>query len=257
VATGGGFTLVATNPLGVYDGVRVVSATVSRQDRGVKLFVGSATAAVAQLGAFGGNNTAVPWEATGMASSNWSTLWFTPTNAFDYTGSACVQFGTIGSPAQSFTPAPQPEPAGYLSPLRDVDPTLDGIAAEVRLLEFKLDTLLTILQAVAGATLDLGGDASDPTDVAPNTDIQLKDAAGVVLEASGIPASRSLDFGTPQHIVKLARLNVGNVDGWYPSVWVTHTPFVLRPLPQGVTKMTVTDITPGVTMTSRLLAKTK
>jgi hypothetical protein len=256
-ASAGGWVFLTTDTHAPWDSLRVVSVVSGGGSAGpVTIGTGTAAAALRSIGSFGSGGTSVPYETGGAAPAGDTSVWITQAGGGPTSATVCVQFGKLGA-AITHDPTPQPEPAGTLSPLHPVDSTLDGIAAEVRLLEFKLDTLLTILQAVAGDTLDLGGDASDPTDVAPNTDIQIKDAAGVVLEASGIPASRSLDFGTPQHIVKLARLNVGNVDGWYPSVWITHSPFVLRPLPQGVTKMTVTDITPGVSITSRLIAKTK
>jgi hypothetical protein len=254
--TGGGYTKFFDNPAGQINYLRIVSANTSKAGRGVSVVFGTAAAAVSGLGAFGTGFSAVPYEAGPFGQPTWTALWFTPTVAYDYTGTVCFQVGALGG-TETHTPTPQPLPEGLLSPLRPVDPTLDGIAAEMASLEFKLDTLLTILQAVAGDTLDLGGDAGDPTDLAPDTPLDLANSAGAVLSASGIPASRSLDFGTPQNIVKLAKINVGNVDGWYPSVWMTHTPFVLRPLPQGVTKLTVTDITPGVSITSRLISKTK
>jgi hypothetical protein len=209
--------------------------------------------AFGEFGPPGGINT--PYETDVGGVDGWQVWYYPRGSTDDWSATLCMSF--LLASGASHPATPQPLPAGVLSPLRDVPPTLDGIAAEVASLEFKLDALLAIVQAVAGDTLDLGGDAGDPTDLAPDTPLDLANSAGAVLSASGIPASRSLDFGTPQNIVKLAKINVGNVDGWYPSIWMTHTPFVLRPLPQGVTKLTVTDITPGVTITSKLISKTK
>jgi hypothetical protein len=156
-----------------------------------------------------------------------------------------------------YVPEDQPLPAGLLSPLRPVDPTLDGIDYETQLLEFKLDTMLSIIQSIAGATIDLGGPAGDPADLPPDTPIEIADAVGCVLTASGIPASRTLDFGTPQNIVKLGHVNFGTADAWYPSIWMTHSPMVVRPFPPGTTRVTVTDLPPGVTVQIALLSRTK
>lgn len=168
---------------------------------------------------------------------------------------ACVSFQGAGFETHAATP--QPLPTGVLSPIRTVDPSLEGIAAELARHEFKLDTLMTLLQSVAGATIDLGGDLADPSDVIADTPIPVLDAVGCVITASGVPASLSLDFGTPQRIVRLGLVNMGTAAAWYPSVALTHSPFVLRPFPPGVTRVTVTDLPPGVTCTIAFIQRNK
>jgi hypothetical protein len=160
----------------------------------------------------------------------------------------------LGTP---YNPTAQVQPTGVVSPLLTVDPSLAGIAAELARHEFKLDFLTSLVQSVAGATLDLGAPTSDPADLAPNTPVDVLDAVGCVLVASGIPASRSLDFGTPQNIVRLGHINLGTASAWYPSIWLTHSPMVIRPFPPGVTRLTVTDLPPGCTVTIALIPRAK
>jgi hypothetical protein len=167
----------------------------------------------------------------------------------------CIEFN-VGDVADH-VPAPQPEPAGLLSPLRAVEASLAGIAHEAELLEFKMDTMMSIIQSIAGATLDLGGPASDPADVTPDVPIEVKDAVGCILVASGIPASRSLDFGEPKNVVRLAHINLGTPLAWYPSIWMTHTPMIVRPFPPGTTKVTITDLPPGCSVTIQMILPTK
>lgn len=163
-----------------------------------------------------------------------------------YSCSLCVEYGTDGaSDPVSYTPTPQPQPDGVVSPLTTVDPSLAGIAAEASRLEFKLDTIWALLQSIAGSTLDLGGPVLEPTSVAADEVVAVADAVGVVVTVSNPPASLSLDFGVPQEIIRMAHLNFGTADAWFPSVWITHTPFVVRPLPQGTTRVSVTRLVPG------------
>ena len=154
-------------------------------------------------------------------------------------------------------PTSTPMPTGLPNPLETVPATLAGIAAESAKLELKLDTMMNWLQGIAGATLDLGGDPETPVALAENTPLDVTDAVGCVIAVSGIPASRSLDFGTPQNIVKLGIVNLGTSTAWYPSIRLTHTPMIIRPFPPSVTRVTVTDLPPGVTATIALIAKQK
>jgi hypothetical protein len=157
----------------------------------------------------------------------------------------------------AYVPEAQPQPAGVLSPIRTVEPTLVGIADEVERLELKLDTLLMMIQGIAGATLDLGGETQAPADFVADVPVAVGDAVGCVITTTGIPASRAIDFGTPQNVVRLAHLNCGTADAWFPSIWVTHTPFILRPLPPGTTRITITDLPPGASSTIALIARNK
>jgi hypothetical protein len=170
----------------------------------------------------------------------------------------CYSFYGAGlGAATPYVPDPQPLPAGVLSPLRTVPPTLDGIAYEAQLLELKLDTMLAIIQSIAGATLDLGGPVDDAVDFPADTPLDVGTAVGAVITATGIPASRALDFGDPQNLVRLGHVNCGTATAWYPSIWLTHTPMVLRPFPPGTTRVTVTDLPPGCTCTIALISRTK
>lgn len=170
----------------------------------------------------------------------------------------CYSFYGPGlAPPSDWTVAPQPQPSGVLTPLTTVDPSLAGIAHEAELLEVKLDNLLSILQGIAGATLDLGGDLLAAADVTPDVPVEVGDAVGCVITSTGIPASRSLDFGTPQNIVRLGHINLGNADGWFPSIWLTHTPMLIRPFPAGTTRVTVTDLPAGTSCSIRMISRNK
>jgi hypothetical protein len=195
---------------------------------------------------------------TGYSSHSWTNGDTIATISFTIAGGASYGISwNDGVGSETHTPTPQPQPAGVTSPLRTVDPSLAGIAAELERLEFKLDNLWPLVQAVAGATLDLGGDTLEAQDVVADVPVDVAGAVGCVITTTGIPASRSTDFGTPQNVVKLAHLNCGTADAWYPSIWLTHSPFVLRPFPPGTTRITITDLPPGAASTIALIPALK
>jgi hypothetical protein len=151
--------------------------------------------------------------------------------------------------ATPHTPQEQLQPDGVSSPLRTVDPSLEGIALELEKLEWKVDTLWPIVQAVAGATLDLGGPLDDAVELVPDTPLAITDAVGVVITASGIPEELDVGFGVPQEVARLGRINFGTATAWFPMIPLTHVPMIIRPLPPGTTRITVGGVPPGITMT--------
>jgi hypothetical protein len=169
----------------------------------------------------------------------------------------CFSWNLPAAAAEPYVPMDGAQPAGVLSPLRTVAPTLDDMAHELEFLELKLDDLGLLVRQIAGATLDLAGAVGDPVDLVESTPLAVGDAVGCVVTASGVPSSRSLDFGEPQNIVRLAHVNMGTATAWYPSIWMTHSPFIIRPFPLGVTRVTVTALPPGVTCSIALISRLK
>jgi len=164
---------------------------------------------------------------------------------FDYIADWHIQFGPCFGEPVPYGPEPQPQPDGVSSPLRTVDPSLDGIALELERLEFKLDNLMPLLQLVAGATIDLGGPLDEPVDAPADEVIAVTDAVGYVVTITGIPDQADIGFGVPQRLARLGWINCGTDGAWYPSIPLTHTPMVVRPLPPGTTRLTITQLPPG------------
>jgi hypothetical protein len=171
-----------------------------------------------------------------------------PYGTADYTGEFCVSFNNQAT-LTPHTPTEQLQPDGVTSPLRTVEPTLEGIALELEQLEWKLDILWPLVQSVAGATLDLGGPLDDAVDITPDTPLAITDAVGVVITASGVPEEMSIGFGVPQEVARLGLINFGSATAWFPSIRLTHVPMIIRPLPPGTTRITVSGIPPGITVT--------
>lgn len=200
------------------------------------------------LGAFGPTGSAVPYVSGPGVPAGQNYIWLTPVGSGALGPfTICIDFGKLGG-SLPHTVLPQPQPAGVISPIRPVAPTLDGIASEVAQIELKLDNVIPMVASILAGSIDLGALPDAPADLPVNTPVAVGDAVGCVLTASGVPASRSLDFGDPQHIVKLGIVNLGTADAWYPSIWLTHTPMVIRPFPPGVKRVTITDLPPGVTV---------
>jgi hypothetical protein len=187
--------------------------------------------------------------------SGWITVNWTAGNhlvVYQYTdssGTVCVQYNATSTPPQPTAPD-MPEPDGLPAPVgTPTDATLASIAAELDRQETKLDLLVAHVITLAAAVLDQGGTPDDAVPVVPGTPTDLTDAIGFVVTVSNIPASRSLDFGEPQNIVKLGNINTGTAQGWYPSMDLTHSPMVIMPLAPKTTRVTITDLPPGVTAT--------
>jgi hypothetical protein len=159
-----------------------------------------------------------------------------------------VQIRFDASTVETHTATPQPNTDNVpASPVTGA--TLVDIAAETDRLEAKLDFLLSLTQfglRIAPTFPDAG--PGDPADVAPNTPTAIGEAVGLVITASGVPAGNDLAFGEPQEIADLGRINFGTAAAWYPSIPLTHTPMVIRPLPPGTTRYTVTGVPPSVTV---------
>lgn len=173
----------------------------------------------------------------------------------DSSGQICVQYNATSTPPQPTAPD-MPQPPGIPLPVSTpTAATLASIALELDRQETKLDLLVAHIITLAAAVLDQGGTPADAVPVVPGTPTDLTDAIGFVVTVSNVPASRSLDFGEPQHIVKLGKINTGTAQGWYPSMDLTHSPMVIMPLAPKTTRVTVTDLPPGVTATIATIKK--
>lgn len=177
-------------------------------------------------------------------------------SAADWTGQICFEWD-VPSGADPYEPTAQPEPPGVGSPLRAVDPSLDGIAQELARHEFKLDTAWALLQTIAQSTVDLAGPTDAPATVTPGTDIAIGDAVAVVVTCSNVPDPMDVGFGTPQQVAKLGRINFGTPDAWYASQYLTHSPMLIRPIPLGATRITLTGINPTITATMAFIRPNK
>ncbi len=211
----------------------------------------------------GGENQFAEWDGhdaspTGYSQTGWAAG--TKLQALAYTAHGGATYGASwddGIISDPHVPTPQPQPEGVSSPLRTVDPSLGGIASELERLEFKLDTLWPIVQSVAGATVDLGTPPIDPVDLVADTPLDVADAIGCVIAASGIPVALDVGFGVPQRVARLGWVNLGTVDAWYPSIPLTHTPLVIRPFPPGTTRVSITQLPPGVSATVAMILPAK
>jgi hypothetical protein len=157
--------------------------------------------------------------------------------------------------ATPFDPAPQPQPDGYTPRVIPPTDTVADVGPLLANIEFKLEYVLNMVQGLSLATTPLPGGTTDVADLTPDVDVPVGDAVGAIFTASEIPASVSLDFGSPQNVIRLCHINFGNATGWYPSIWMTHTPFIVRPLPVGTTKLTTTAVIPGATISYQLIKR--
>jgi hypothetical protein len=195
---------------------------------------------------------------TGYATHSWTNGDTIADISFTIAGGATYGISwNDGLSAEEHAPTDQPQPDGVTSPLRTVDPSLGGIASELERLEFKLDTLWPIVQSVAGATVDLGTPPIDPVDLVADTPLDVADAIGCVIAVSGIPSELDVGFGVPQRVARLGWVNLGTIDAWYPSIPLTHTPLVIRPFPPGTTRVSITQLPPGVSATVAMILPAK
>lgn len=155
------------------------------------------------------------------------------------TATLCVAFDPPA--AVGWTATPQPLPAGMTAhPATGAD--LASIARELDRQEAKLDFIQQLCQTVIGLQPTLPGSVLDfavPV-VNANTPISLVGAIGVVVTLSAVPVGADVSFGTPQQLAEVGRVNFGTALAWYPSIPITHTPLVIRPLPPETTRVTVT-----------------
>lgn len=164
------------------------------------------------------------------------------------TGTMSVEFNVIGAPTD-YTPTPQPPITG-MPALPTTGADLASIAHELDLQEAKLDFLTSLLQMVLRIDPgfpDAGADA--PTDVVADVPSDIGTAVGFIFTVSGVPSGLDVGFGTPQQVDRLGRVTFGTATAWYPSIPLTHSPMVLRPLPPGTTRYSVSDLPPMVTCT--------
>ena len=215
---------------------------------GVWFHNGSGLDLEGSFGAPGG--TAVPFTGAVISRDGQHVYLYPYGGTADWSATICFEWD-VPAGAVPHTPVAQPQPTGVSSPLRTVDPSLGGIAAELERVEFKLDTVWPLLQAVAAATIDLAGGLDTSVSLPAGTEFAVGDLRGLVVTVTGIPTEADIGFGVPQRLARLGYLNIGSADAWYPSVHLTHTPMLVRPLPPGATRVTVSQLPPGATATVR------
>jgi hypothetical protein len=170
------------------------------------------------------------------------------------TGQLCIQYNVAGEPTP-FVPAEQPQPDGYTPRVIPPTDTIADVGPLLANIEFKLEYVINMVQGLVGGAIPLPGGTTDPEELTPDVPVPVGDAIGAIFTASEIPASVSLDFGSPQNVIRLCHINFGNASGWYPSIWMTHTPFIVRPLPIGTTQLTTTAVIPGATISYELIKR--
>ena len=155
------------------------------------------------------------------------------------------------------TPVAMPEPDGAPPALTTrVYDTIADLGAELDRQEAKLDFLESGMRFLARGIAASPAAAEDAVPVVADEEIDITNALGVIVTIAGVPASVSEDFGVPVHLHRAGRVTLGTEAGWLPSYELTHSPFVVMPLPVGVTRSQVT-VRPPMTATLAIIPKAK
>jgi len=173
-------------------------------------------------------------------------------NSGTFTMEACNGGGTQA--AQPFTPAPQPQPAGVITPVGKTYATIADLGSELDRQELKLDTIHNIVAFLTGYAA-LPGQAIEPP-VPATGQIDLTDAIGFSVAVSNIPASADEMFGTPPRYHRVGRVTIGTPNGWLPAQDITQTPMLFQPLPPGCDRCVV-SVFPPATATVQILRPPK
>jgi hypothetical protein len=152
-----------------------------------------------------------------------------------------------------YDPTPQPQPTGFTP--RVVPPTaaVADLAPVLFAIELKLEELLRVDRQVAQDSLPNPDDAADPIDVVPDEEIDATNWRGCVITVFDVPAAVDVGFGDPPQYTGLGRVNLGTPLGWFPSIPITSSPMVIRPMPPTVTRVTVTVRPPATATVAPIL----
>jgi hypothetical protein len=137
------------------------------------------------------------------------------------------------------TPAPDlPAPdASYPAPTACQGNTTQDLAdllCRVLTSQYDQDVVLKRIQRDLG--IDTPTNSTDPAPATPGQETAVPaDAIGVVVDVS-VPSYVGGTVGDVFEYPRLGFLELGTVDGWLPSYQIRHTPLVVRPMPPGVTR---------------------
>jgi hypothetical protein len=129
----------------------------------------------------------------------------------------------------------------YIPPEPVQDPNVvlpTGTGATLDELEQKLDQIQQQLRRNLAPNFAL--DVSTITGVDDQAVGQLGDAIGLLVLIQSRPITRSSWSADPPRYPRLARLTLGNDDGWWTSVDLEHEESVFLPLPLGATRWAIT-----------------
>jgi hypothetical protein len=125
-------------------------------------------------------------------------------------------------------------------------PDLAAVGRELDAQELKLDAILTYL-AASGIIVPRDGppETETPHVADPDTKVDLKNAAGVILRATTVSPNVDVQFGPPKTYDGLGKVVFGSNGGYGPVMAINCDPMVIVPIPKGADGMWVTYFVPS------------
>jgi len=197
------------------------------------------------------------YDTGGSIPSGWSTWSVGSAHVLRFLryagGSSTYEIQTNACADAPYDPTPQPIPVGFTP--RVVPPTaaVADLSPILFALELKLEELLRVERQVAQDQLPNPETVAAPLDAVMNEVIDATNWLGLIVTVSTIPDSVDVGFGTPQHYARLGRIDMGTATAWYPTILLTHSPMIIRPLPPGVERVSVSVIPPATATVAPIL----
>lgn len=175
------------------------------------------------------------------------------TAKYNYIADWHIRFGPCGAETIPYVAPDSPIPAGYTPRVVPPTATVADLAPLLFALEQKLEMLLPISAGILTNQLDTGTVQAEPLEVVTNSPINAVGWLGFIVTLSGVPQQSDVSFGTPARYAKLARVNVGTEDGWYPPIEINVSPMIVRPMPPGGDRVSVTVDPPATATVTPIL----